>query len=155
MTAPALVIQGSLVDAKNVSTHKCVRLSIDVPAELGAQIVKTFGWPTMAEPVAVAVARLNGAATVETKEPEAPKERQKFSRLRPSAQAALLCEKPAFRLFIKEQFVGGEIDDDEAAAAFVRTYCNVPSRRDLDREPSAAQLWFGLRDKFDAWSAAS
>jgi hypothetical protein len=55
----AAVISGSLVDAKNVNTHKVMRLIIDVPAENALKVIAAFGWPTMVNPVSVAVARLN------------------------------------------------------------------------------------------------
>jgi hypothetical protein len=55
----AAIIAGSLVDAKNVNTHKVMRLIIDVPAENALKVIAAFGWPTMVDPVPVAVARLN------------------------------------------------------------------------------------------------
>lgn len=54
----AAIIAGALVDMKNVSTHKCMRLIIDVPAENALKVIAAFGWPTMVNPVSVAVARL-------------------------------------------------------------------------------------------------
>ena len=58
MTKPAAII-GSLVDARNVATHKCLRLVIDVPAEQAEHIISVLGWPTQVNPIPVAVARLN------------------------------------------------------------------------------------------------
>jgi hypothetical protein len=49
MTDPA-VFQGSLVDLKNVGTHKSVRLIVEVPEEYGEAIVRAFGWPTRVKP---------------------------------------------------------------------------------------------------------
>ena len=54
----AAVIGGSLVDVKNFNTDKSVRLVIDVPAELALRVIEIFGWPTRADPIPVAVARL-------------------------------------------------------------------------------------------------
>ena len=58
----AAIIAGSLVDAKNVNSHKCMRLIIDVPAENALKVIAAFGWPTMVNPVSVAVARLEEGA---------------------------------------------------------------------------------------------
>src|SRR5260370_631071 len=66
MTAAA--IMGQLVDVKNVNTHKCVRLIIDVPAEYAVKVIDAFGWPTQVNPVPVAIARL----TAEAAQPREP-----------------------------------------------------------------------------------
>ena len=150
MPAPAAVIQGALVDAKNVAAHKCVRLSIDVPAELGAQIVKAFGWPTMAEPVTVAVARLKPEAAQET---PAPKERRPFKDLPPPTQAALACQDARFRAFLHEvQEYDCASEDD--AADYVRTFCEVDSRAQIKPGTIAAQKWSFLCSAYLGWQAA-
>ena len=58
MTKPA-AIYGSLVDLRNVGVHKSLRLTVEVPAELAAQVIEAFGWPTHAAPVPIAMARMN------------------------------------------------------------------------------------------------
>ena len=57
MNKPA-AIMGSLVDARNVATHKCLRLVIDVPAEQAEHIISVLGWPTQVNPIPVAVGRV-------------------------------------------------------------------------------------------------
>lgn len=52
-------VTGSLVDVRNVGTHKCVKLSIEVPEEMALKVMESFGWPTGTNPVTVVVARLN------------------------------------------------------------------------------------------------
>lgn len=52
-------VTGSLVDVRNIGTHKCVKLSIEVPQEMAMKVFESFGWPTGTEPVTVVVARLN------------------------------------------------------------------------------------------------
>src|ERR1700678_2867001 len=61
-------VTGSLIDIKNINQHKCARLLIDVPAENAARIIEMFGWPTMAAPVPVAIARLQTDAEVKAQE---------------------------------------------------------------------------------------
>jgi hypothetical protein len=62
MNAGPVAITGSLVDLKNIAVHKCVRLSIDVPAELAQRVIASFGWPTGQNPVPVAIARIDTEA---------------------------------------------------------------------------------------------
>jgi hypothetical protein len=66
VTAPAIAITGQLVDIHNVATHKCARLTVHVPAEQAASIVAAFGWPTMVDPVPIAIARLTNPPAAET-----------------------------------------------------------------------------------------
>lgn len=145
-------IKATYSDLRLVKGRKVAVIYLEIPIEQAEQFVGSFGMPNPAEEKWVAIARL----TPESEQAIEPvKERQKFSRLRPSAQAALLCEKLAFRVFLKENMSGGDIADDSDAAAFVRTYCHVESRAELDRDGDKAALWVSLRDKFDAWAVAA
>lgn len=170
MTAP-IIIKGSLVDVKNINTHKCVRLSIDVSAELGAEIVHAFGWPTMVEPVSVAVARLvpeaeappslaaqiaadmkAGTAHFVSPSPEehAAKEKRRITQLHGGSQAALTCKREAFWKFLEEQ---RDIvcRSEEEAAEYVREFCDIKSRSEIETNPTARNRWHLLYSAFDAW----
>jgi hypothetical protein len=162
MNKPA-AIAGSLVDAKNVNTHKCVRLSIDVPAELAAQVFAAFGWPTMADPVPVAIARLNsiaGSSNGRTSDFDsenagsspapATKERRKWDELPPSQQAAIRCGEPAFQQYVIH-LTGAREMDAERAAQFVRDNCNVTSRSQLNDTPEGRVRWATLERAFQEW----
>ena len=52
-------IMGSLVDVRNVGTHKSVKLTIHTPEEYAMKVVDPFGWPTGVNPIPVAIARLD------------------------------------------------------------------------------------------------
>jgi hypothetical protein len=160
MSKPA-AIAGSLVDAKNVNTHKCVRLSIDVPAELAAQVFAAFGWPTMADPVPVAIARLNpsaGSSNGRTSDFDsenagsspapATKERRKWDELPPAQQAAIRCGEPEFRRFLVET---GLAHDNEDPAETIRRTCDVESRAELNRSHEARGVWHQIEDDFFLW----
>ncbi len=174
MTAPA-AIAGSLVDAKNVNMHKCVRLSIDVPAEYAEQIIKAFGWPTMAAPVAVAVARLTqkeGEANTtrlartddgpdtKTPHPAANGEggtRRAFSELPLPQQAGICANDPRFWKFIEEEYPETahgmtSITDDHIAQA-IREICGIKSRAELKDNLEASLKWEKLHGEFVAWLA--
>ena len=146
----AIAISGSLVDAKNIAVHKSVRLSIDIPAEQAADVIKAFGWPTMANPVPVAVARL-----AENRPVPAEKERRRFDEMPAAQQAGLLCNEPAFRRFLAE--TGGETQiamyDLDMAADAVRERCEVHSRADIDKQPLARARWEQIVSEYQAWKA--
>ena len=61
----AAAISAQLVDVRNVGQHKCVKLTLHVPAEQAGMVMAAFGWPTQVDPVPVAIARLNPEAAKE------------------------------------------------------------------------------------------
>jgi hypothetical protein len=73
--------------------------------------------------------------------------RQRFNDMRPSQQAGILCNDTRFQDFVakRQAFPGG-------AAAYLRGWCNIESRRDLDTDPFAQTKFQTLRTEFDAWT---
>ena len=174
MTDAPAVIQGSLVDARNVGAHKCIRLMIDVPVEHGPWVQAAFGWPSQSAPVAVAVARLmpeaaqtgvNAAALSapqaagalpspsEGARPEAPAaDPEKLTRpwrtLKLATQAGVRCQEFAFVRFLAEVHgFPGEANPAES----VRQWCRVSSRAELDTVESAGAAWRDLDGRYQAW----
>ena len=142
------IIQGSLVDVRNVNQHKCVRMLIDVPAELAPRVMEAFGWPTMASPVPVAIARLQETA----RQQEKPK--RSWSDIPRSQQAAMKCDDVLFRDFLSlNRTWPPEIGND--AADVVKHLCGVNSRKNLDASPEAAQRWDQLYGDFQMWKAGA
>ena len=154
MSEPA-AITAQLVDVRNVAAHKSVRLELHVPAEQAGLVMAAFGWPTMADPVPVALARLHSPAEPIAK-PEAPKEHRPFSDLPYSQQAALRCQEPAFQSFLQhESGAGGVVwldnPNEDRFAATVRQHCGVKSRADITKGTEAGNLWECLEADFYAW----
>lgn len=149
MSAPA-VVPGSLVNMRNVGTHKSVALTVHVPEELAQQVIAAFGWPTAASPVAVALARLNPNAKLDAQPEAGPKERRRFQDLPPAQQAALKCKEIAFQRFLHEQHESGAVNEPLAVDA-VRDICGVASRSELNTAPDAAARWTRLLSEFDTW----
>lgn len=131
-------IEGQLVSIKNVSTHKSACLTIHVPEEYALKVIEAFGWPTMAAPVPVAIARLD---------PNAKPER-KGGKL--AQRAGILCSEGAFWRFLNEE-KDRDVDDERGAAIVVRGICEVFSRADLDHNPEAASKFHNLELEFSAW----
>lgn len=162
MTKP-LALRGQLIDVKNVASHKCVRLSIDVPAEQGAEVVKLFGWPTAVDPVPVAIARLHvgtkegGEETNSRSKPEADTDAplasgRHFDELKLSQQAGIMCGREDFQDWLRLQPAsdGLNMRDSNEAAEAVRNLCGVASRSEFDHDPIAAKAWRELYDQFRA-----
>ena len=125
---------GSLVDIKNVNAHRCARLTIDVPAEHAAEIVAMFGWPTMADPVPVAVARMAGGWE--------KKETRSLAQ-----QAGALCANAVFQIFL-------DCQSEEECANAVRGLCGVKSRSEIRAGTEAGEAWLDLVQRFHGWQEA-
>src|ERR1019366_1422927 len=92
MSEPAAII-ASLVDVRNIAEHSSVVLKIHVPQERALEVIAAFGWPTGANPVSVAIARLDTDIAppklVEALGDAAPKERREFCVLPFTTQAVM------------------------------------------------------------------
>lgn len=70
-------------------------------------------------------------------------------------QAGILCNDEAFRRFVLDRVSKGNIAgtaSPEAAAEYLRRFCNIQSRRDLATNIDARARFRILRTEFDAWS---
>lgn len=144
---PPAAIMGSLVDAKNVNAHKCVRLSIDVPSEHAAMVLAAFGWPTMADPIPVAIARLTAEPERQPAAIENPTTTTTYAQ-----QAGIMAQEPAFVRFLSERGLFPAGDDEDAAEA-IRQHCGVKSRRDLIRGTPAGNRFRDLQLDYRNWMA--
>jgi hypothetical protein len=81
-------------------------------------------------------------------------QRDKWRALGPVKQAGIRCADPVFWAFLREN-QHYTVSDEVSAAGAVRSYCNVPTRSDLDKPGFSDQriLWFDLDKKFQAWKA--
>lgn len=157
MSEPA-AITAQLVDVRNVAAHKSVRLELHVPAEQAGLVMAAFGWPTMADPVPVALARLHSPAEPIAK-PESPKERRPFSELPYSQQAAMRCREADFQKFCADRYVvlwrnliGRGASPTDAAADILRDVCSVISRTEIEAGTAAGKTWEVLEADYFAWS---
>jgi hypothetical protein len=157
-------ICGTLVNMKNVGVHKSVALTIHVPQEQALHVTELFGWPTMVDPVPVALARLNQqkggdaneiqphntVALAPGQQPQSDRARKSWEEMSAAQQAGILCTDPAFRKFIAGVKYGYPQHplSEEDAAYFVRCHCGVASRSHI-RDDSAA--WRALVTGYRAW----
>lgn len=138
MTAPA-AIQGHLVSIKNVSTHKSACLTIHVPEEYALKAIEAFGWPTMVNPVSVAIAKLDLNAKPERKGGKI------------CQRAGILCNERAFWVFLYENHDPDGVKNAGEAADWVRQLCGVTTRADLDHDEGAASRFKELEASYKAW----
>ena len=165
----AAIISGQLVDVRNVGTHKCVKLTIHVPAEYAPKVFECFGWPTGVDPVPVALARLveggdaidppprqNGEATNNKRPDTRPRvesaPRGAFNDMPPVKQAGILCADPVFWKYLNER---GQtlvhVENEEDAAFAVRRVCHVESRKDIVAGTDAHHKWDLMLKSYRAW----
>ena len=146
----AAAIMASLVDVRNIAAHKCVRLEIHVPVEQASLVMAAFGWPTAADPVPVAIARLNPQKAA-SEPAKAEKPRQKWESLPLSQQAAIRCAEAAFWRFLAETHSLSVVASSEEAADYVRIICGVKSRADIGKTEASAKAWRDLDGEFQYW----
>jgi hypothetical protein len=144
MNKPA-AFRASFSDFKLVKTRKMAQLIFEVPLEAVDEAYKVLGgMPNPSEERWFAIAPLKT-------EPEVTREKKSWNDLLPSAQAAIRCEEPTFRAFVREMHREHHSDD---IAQSVRDLCEVNSRKDLNTNHQARVLWTQLDNQYQAWKAA-
>ena len=168
MTDAPAVISGSLVDVRNVGVHKSVKLTIHVPEELAMQVMDAFGWPTAANPIYVAIARLDKSVSRQyptaEREPgqETPPPSPPVRATRSLAQkVGMLCNDGMFQQFLREQYaeVWREVKEPsappgETAADVIRSLCAVETRAQITADTPAGAQWQAIDSEFGAWRLA-
>ena len=80
-------------------------------------------------------------------------ETRRFNDLPNAQQAGMLCNDEQFRTFAGQQFLSSKVQvSSTATAEFIRRYCGVDSRRDLNTDAAASRKFQTLRTEFDAWA---
>lgn len=147
------VFQGSLVNLKNSPTHKSVILQVEIPEEYGEAIVRAFGWPTRVKPLAVAVARLEGADE-QARTPKAKPEPRRFNELSYAEQAGILCKDPEFADYLRSSFPYRSVADlreGSHAEDLVKELCGVTSRAYIKEDNEAGRRWSNLVKDYRRW----
>ena len=148
MNRPA-AISAQVVDIQNDRLHKgSIKITLHVPAEAGAQLTEALGWPTYAQPVPVALARLNGAVVTEGRSANAPA----ATTNKMAQRAGILCNEVLFQRFV--EFVSGvKINNTTMTANYVRGYCNVSSRAEIIAGTPPGDRFEELLNRYAGWKA--
>jgi hypothetical protein len=151
------MILGSYSNMIVVKTRSVVQVVIEVPIERGGEITDLLGFPNPSAEVPVVIARMDP----EKLRPQEPAQIEHANddppyKPRPLSQiAAMLCTKPTFKRFIYEGSDGWDhIPTTDEAAEWVRSVCQVGSRKELDTAPEAAERFRKIRAQHDAWLVA-
>lgn len=172
MTAAAIAAQ--LVDMRNVGAHKSLRLTIHVPQEQALAAIAAFGWPTGADPVPVAIARMNSGTPLHPAEHSQPgdsgaptssrtsdvtagRDRQpvRFDEMSMAAQAGMLSHNPQFRAFMNERYQADIGPDDvDGVAVYIRWLFGVTSRSQILPTNYAGHGWQELVKEYRTWQLA-
>jgi hypothetical protein len=136
MSAPA-AMQGDYVDLKFLKSRKVIQIWIELPIEAGAQFVAAFGTPDPSTTIPVAIARIDTAPKVERK-----------AGGRIAQRAGIISNEGSFKKFIEDKYLQGPSEDP---ASFIRTYCGVKSRADLDHDERAGFAFSNLDRAYTAW----
>lgn len=140
-------IQATFSDVKLIRSRKVCQLVLEIPLEQADAALSTLGGiPQPHSERWVAIARMNGHAP----EPKPDKEKQQWHDLKHAMQAGIRCSEPAFWAFVREEYKFS-VDNEDGAAKFVRSYCGVKSRSEINLDPLAAQAWQRLESKYQAW----
>lgn len=181
MTDRPAAIAGSLVSMKNVGAHKSVVLTLHVPEEHALKVIEAFGWPTMANPVSVAVARLSetaeqrsnhsaqgGADSFRVSEGSRPASASPASEKRQrtlAEKAAWYCKSPSFQDWLlgthscyddalkqcDGSYGPGNWSYEHAAKHTIYIHCGVTSRGDIIAGSVAGRLFLDLEAQFHDW----
>lgn len=134
------VLKATYADLKTVKTRSTCQLILELPIEALTDVVALLGAPVPGNEVWVAVARLRPEATQQEPEQLDPQ--------RPSKSlaqiAGIICSQPAFWKYI-------QVDGEEAAARYVRNWCNVSSRAAIDHNEDAAREFRTLNTDYKLW----
>lgn len=150
MDKPA-AFQGTYSDLKFIRSRGTAQVVIEIPIEHAGAFVAAFGTPQPSAEVPVAIARIVPEAErpAPAAEDPSPEARQAWADMHPTQQASIRCTNPRFRRFLVERHHAGPAVED--AAAFVRDWCGVASRRDITAGSPAAAKWKQLDDQFWLW----
>jgi hypothetical protein len=152
MNKPA-AIAAQVVDIQNDRQHKgFVKVTLHVPAELGAQLTESLGWPTYTTPVPIAIARLKQQQEETNTATEKPAPTQPPARAPRSplvTRAAILSNDPLFWKYLGEK--EGKLVGKDGAAMHIREWCKVESRKDILPGTEAALRLDLLQTDFVCW----
>ena len=140
-----LIFRASYADFNTVKGRKVLQIILELPIEEGnAALAALGGVPRFDQPVWVGVARLDTSAITEKPKP-LPKPHKNWDDMSYSQQSGVLCNDDDFRRFVQESH------NSYSPVDFVRSFCEVVSRSELDTPGAAATKWEILVEEYRNW----
>lgn len=160
------VVSGSLAEIKFIKTRSVCVLCIELPIENAEDAISKFGIPLPGQEIPVAVARLvvspvsaevpeidEPAPIVSTAKPKDPgksdRAKESYRSLdamgRAVTRSAIICDEPAFKSFLIDQY-GFPIVHDAPAA--LRDVLRIKSRREIGTDERAFNAFRDVEHQF-------
>jgi hypothetical protein len=154
--ADEAIIEAEYVEWKMVKTRSALQLVFEVPLEAQETVMRALGTPLPGRSNPVAIARLLPAderSNVVQIEDRRPVDSEPGRTPRPLSQvAAFLCTVQAFKCYIFEKALGFDhVPNTDEATDWLRSVCQVKSRRELDSDEQAARRFRDIRTGYDVW----
>jgi len=162
-------VYGEIVDIKLIRSRAMMSVTMEVPIEFHRAVVNLLnvGGPALLTPTHIEApfGVIDSAAKHERAEP-APAEpepagekvvdhprRHSFGGLGPLCSLAVRwCKDEKFQAWLEKEF-DAPIKSEQDASEFIRTYCGVSSRADLDTNPDAKATFEDVREAYSAYLA--
>jgi hypothetical protein len=133
-----------------VKTRQVAQLIFEIPlADFDAAYDVLGGLPDSAKERWFGIAPISSQVAKETQS-DARAGKRDWRELQPAQQAGIRCDDPIFIAFLKEQHAE-DWEELQDPADFVRSFCNVSSRSELQTDHKARVLWHQLDEQFLAW----
>lgn len=152
-----------LVGMKNVSTYGSVELRLHMPQEHALQVTQLFGWPTVENPISVAIARLEEGEIgdpackpdcrplepdpaeyvkrqmpgLQQASPHMQEKARYWSDMSPAQQSGVIRREPAFWDF-------ANVANAEQARDYIRNWCSVNSCAEIKSGFASGGRWAEL-----------
>lgn len=155
----ARAILAEFTDFKRVATRNTFQLIFELPLEQAEEAIKLLGNPLPGKTLKCGIARVAQRKEQDVPNVEAAgstpaasaKEKTKWQKLRPSAQAALRCADTDFGMFAADEYPASLTKANGVLPTMVRAMCGVHSRAELDSNDSAAAIWAEIDAAFVEW----
>lgn len=154
-SAPA-AIRATFENVKTIPSRRVCQVIFEVPIEQMLEVLTVFGSPDPNTTTWAALARLKDEKEIKQLPPPEENNNDTGNKLPERASAplaqriAILCQEVAFRKFLTEQYKT-KVETSDQAASFIRGYCDVMSRSEIEHNSEASQKWEQIYSKYRAW----
>jgi hypothetical protein len=142
-------MQADYCDLKIIKTRKVIQVVLEIPQEAGNAFIAAFGLPRSDKNVPVAIARLNEPTLLDLDVVKQIGKRPKGGKL--AQRAGIVCGEPGFKKYLLSHHP--YIEALGTPAQYLRSYCGVVSRAELDHDAGAAKLFDEMMREYSAWQS--
>lgn len=137
-------IAADFTNWRPVVGRRVLQLTLEVPIEETERVLQVLGSPQPGKSLWCGIALIPEPKALIQAKPEASGSPKKFHELPLSQQAAIRCGDVLFQEYLK-------VESDEDAADYVRCYCGVSSRGEINPIRPSGDRWRDLEAKYQSW----